>query len=114
MSSLMWYIYDFARKAWAQGFANAKTSPEIVEKPSRFRNFPNVIKEYCIGCGACISSCPSPNAIKLVRDEDDETKEGVTYPIINKSACIRCGFCAEVCPTEPKTCLLYTSPSPRD
>ena len=43
MSSLMWYIYDFARKAWAQGFANAKTSPEIVEKPSRFRNFPNVI-----------------------------------------------------------------------
>lgn len=103
MSSLMWYIYDFARKAWAQGFANAKTSPEIVEKPSRFRNFPNVIKEYCIGCGACISSCPSPNAIKLVRDEDDETKEGVTYPIINKSACIRCGFCAEVCPTEPKT-----------
>ena len=103
MSSLMWYIYDFARKAWAQGFANAKTSPEIVEKPSRFRNFPNVIKEYCIGCGACISSCPSPNAIKLVRDEDDETKEGITYPIINKSACIRCGFCAEVCPTEPKT-----------
>ena len=32
----MWYIYDFARKAWAQGFTNAKTSPEIVEKPSRF------------------------------------------------------------------------------
>ncbi len=29
MSSLMWYIYDFARKAWAQGFANAKTSPEL-------------------------------------------------------------------------------------
>ena len=82
MSSLMWYIYDFARKAWAQGFT----------KPSRFRNIPNIIKEYCIGCGACISSCPSPNAIKLVRDEDDETKEGVTYPIINKSACIRCGF----------------------
>ena len=46
MSSLMWYIYDFARKAWAQGFTNAKTSPEIVEKPSRFRNFPNIIKEY--------------------------------------------------------------------
>ncbi len=62
-----------------------------------------MIKEYCIGCGACISSCPSPNAIKLVRDEDDETNEGVTYPIITKSACIRCGFCAEVCPTEPKT-----------
>ena len=59
MSSLMWYIYDFARKAWAQGFTNAKTSPEIVEKPSRFRNFPNIIKEYCIGCGACEHLCPS-------------------------------------------------------
>ncbi len=103
MSSLMWYIYDFARKAWAEGFANARTSSEIVEKPSRFRDFPNVIKEYCIGCGACIASCPSPNAIKLIRDEDDETTEGITYPVINKSACIRCGFCAEVCPTEPKT-----------
>ncbi|WP_299525876.1 4Fe-4S binding protein [uncultured Methanobrevibacter sp.] len=103
MSSLMWYIYDFARKAWAEGFANAKTTSKIVEKPDRFRDFPVVIKEYCIGCGACIASCPAPNAIKLVRDEDDETEEGITYPMINKSACIRCGFCAEVCPTEPKT-----------
>ena len=47
MSSLMWYIYDFARKEWSQGFTNAKTSPEIVEKQSIFRNFPNFIKEYC-------------------------------------------------------------------
>ncbi len=44
MSSLMWYIYDFARKAWAQGFTNAKTSPEIVEKPSGCRNFTKVSK----------------------------------------------------------------------
>ena len=103
MSSLIWYIYDFARKAWAEGFTNATTSPKIVEKPSRFRNFPEVFKEYCIGCGACTASCPSPNAIKLIRNEDDEESEGFTYPVINKSACIRCGFCAEVCPTEPKT-----------
>ena len=48
MSSLMWYIYDFARKAWTDAFANAKTDPEIVEKPERFRDFPKVNKEYCI------------------------------------------------------------------
>ena len=29
MSSLMWYIFDFARKAWADAFANAKNEPEI-------------------------------------------------------------------------------------
>ena len=103
MSSLMWYIYEFARKAWADAFTNAKTSPEIAEKPERFRDFPKVNKEYCIGCGACTVSCPSPNAIKIIREKDSEESEGMTYPVINPSACIRCGFCAEVCPTDPKT-----------
>ncbi|MDL2270803.1 4Fe-4S binding protein [Methanobrevibacter sp. OttesenSCG-928-I08] len=105
MSSLIWYLYDFARKAWIEGFTNAKSKHDIVEKPSRFRDFPEVKKELCIGCGACTSSCPSPNAIKLIRETDDEHKEGLTFPVINKSACIRCGFCAEVCPTNPKTLL---------
>ncbi|WP_292762215.1 MULTISPECIES: 4Fe-4S binding protein [Methanobrevibacter] len=103
MSSLMWYIYDFARKAWASAFTDAKTNPEIAEKPERFRDFPKVNKEFCIGCGACTVSCPSPHAIKIVREMDDESGEGSTYPIINPSSCIRCGFCAEVCPTDPKT-----------
>ena len=103
MSSLIWYIYDFARKAWADAFTDAKTSPEIAQKPERFRDFPKVNKEYCIGCGACTVSCPSPNAIKIVREKDDETGEGLTYPVITPGACIRCGFCAEVCPTDPKT-----------
>ena len=59
MSSFMWYIYDFARKAWADAFANAKALPELAEKPDRFRNFPKVNKEYCLGCGACTVACPS-------------------------------------------------------
>lgn len=103
MSSLIWYIYDFARKKWVDSFSNAHSAPEIMEKPDRFRDFPKVNKEYCIACGACTASCPSPNAIILVRDKDEESEEGITYPVINKGACIRCGFCAEVCPTDPKT-----------
>lgn len=105
MSSVIWYLYEFARKTFVEGFADAKSKRDIVETPDRFRDFPEVIKEYCIACGACTQSCPSPNAIKLVREADGDDGEGITYPVINKRACIRCGFCAEVCPTDPKTLL---------
>lgn len=99
MSSAIWYLYEFARKKWLDRFLDAKTDPEIAEAPSRFRDFPEVDKELCISCGACVFSCPSPGAIKLVRDEEQE----IIFPVINKNSCIRCGFCVEVCPTEPKT-----------
>ncbi len=99
MSSAIWYLYEFARKKWLENFVDSKTDPEIAEAPSRFRDFPEVEKELCISCGACVFSCPSPGAIKLVRDEEKE----MIFPVINKSSCIRCGFCVEVCPTEPKT-----------
>lgn len=103
MSSVIWYLYEFARKSWAENFAAAKSDAEIMETPERFRDFPVVHKEYCIACGACTAACPAPMAIKLVRDEDNSHEEGVTYPVINNRGCIRCGFCAEVCPTDPKT-----------
>jgi energy-converting hydrogenase A subunit P len=103
MSSVIWYLYEFARKSWAESFAAAKTDPEIMETPDRFRDFPQVFPEYCIACGACTAACPAPNAIKLVRSEDTAEEEGRTYPVINNRGCIRCGFCAEVCPTDPKT-----------
>ncbi|NYB26578.1 MAG: 4Fe-4S binding protein [Methanobacteriaceae archaeon] len=105
MSSVIWYLYEFARKSWAEKFANARTDQEIMETPSRFRDFPQVRKEYCIACGACTAACPAPMAIKLVRTSDNSHEEGITYPIINTRGCIRCGFCAEVCPTDPKTLL---------
>jgi len=105
MSSVIWYLYEFARKGWIEKFAGAATEREIVESPDRFRDFPEVIRELCIACGACTAACPSPAAIKLVRtkDKDSENGEGITYPVINTDSCIRCGFCAEVCPTDPKT-----------
>lgn len=105
MSSVIWYLYEFARKSWAEKFAAARTESEIMETPSRFRDFPEVRKEYCIACGACTAACPAPMAIKLVRSSDNADEEGTTYPIINTRGCIRCGFCAEVCPTDPKTLL---------
>lgn len=105
MSSVIWYLYEFARKSWAESFAGAKTNPEIMETPERFRDFPQVIPENCIACGACTAACPAPAAIKLVRSEDNSHEEGITYPVINNRGCIRCGFCAEVCPTDPKTLL---------
>ena len=103
MSSVIWYLYEFARKSWAENFAAAKSNSEIMDKPSRFRDYPIVHKEYCIACGACTAACPAPMAIKLVRDVDSAHEEGITYPVINNRGCIRCGFCAEVCPTDPKT-----------
>ena len=105
MSSVIWYLYEFARKSWAESFAGAKTNPEIMETPDRFRDFPQVIPENCIACGACTAACPAPKAIKLVRSEDNSHEEGITYPVINTRGCIRCGFCAEVCPTDPKALL---------
>lgn len=102
MSSILWYLYEFARKPWVEKFLGAKSEHEIVEKPDRFRDFPVIFPEYCISCGSCTAACPSPQAIKLIRDEDGEF-EGKAYPIINQGACIRCGFCAEVCPTDPKS-----------
>jgi energy-converting hydrogenase A subunit P len=105
MSSVIWYLYEFARKSWAEKFTAAKTDSEIMEVPSRFRDFPEVRKEYCIACGACTAACPAPMAIKLVRTSDSAHEDGITYPVINNRGCIRCGFCAEVCPTDPKTLL---------
>jgi energy-converting hydrogenase A subunit P len=99
MSSAIWYLYEFARKKWLERFLDARTDPEIASAPSRFRDFPEVEKELCISCGACIFSCPSLGAIELVKDDESD----MVFPVIDKSSCIRCGFCVEVCPTDPKT-----------
>ena len=46
-----------------------------------------VDKDTCIGCGACVATCPV-EAIKLV---DDKAQ-------IDQEICIHCGACAGECP----------------
>ena len=46
-----------------------------------------VMKDKCLGCGACASMCPA-NAIKM--------KDGKAE--IDKNKCIKCGTCKDICP----------------
>jgi ferredoxin len=45
-------------------------------------------KETCIGCGACVGSCPV-SAISL---------DGSGKATVDASKCIECGACAGSCP----------------
>jgi electron transfer flavoprotein alpha subunit len=48
-----------------------------------------VIKDLCIGCEACIDSCPYPGAIRMVDGIAEMTDK-----------CVECGACVDPCPTE--------------
>ena len=48
-------------------------------------------KYLCMGCGTCVSICPS-NAI------DMEIKGGQYYPKLDKVKCVGCSKCVAVCP----------------
>ncbi len=49
-----------------------------------------VKKDVCIGCGACVATCPV-EAISL----DDSGKA-----TIDNTKCIHCGACKATCPVE--------------
>ena len=49
-------------------------------------------KEDCVGCGACIDSCPK-KAISWKTDI-----EGFWYPSVHPDLCVNCGLCEGVCP----------------
>ena len=67
-----------------------------------------IVDEQCIKCKHmdCVEVCPV-----------DCFYEGENMLVIHPDECIDCGVCEPECPEEaihPDTCLLYTSPSPRD
>ncbi len=88
MSSLIWYLHEFARLEWIKNFLFAKTKP--VPTPPRFRDFP-VVVEGCTECKACVTICPVPEAITLSHVDEKPT------PVINVGRCIRCHQCINVC-----------------
>ena len=49
-----------------------------------------VNKEKCVGCGACVQTCPE-GAIKIGSDGKAE---------IDQEKCVKCGRCIEVCPMQ--------------
>lgn len=60
----------------------------------------NKITDYCCGCGACATVCPT-KAISIVTDE-----MGFERYQIDKEKCINCGMCKKVCPMLKVTALL--------
>ena len=53
-----------------------------------------VLKENCIGCGACALHCPSA-AIQMVDGR----------PAVNEARCLGCGACEYYCPARPVTAI---------
>lgn len=49
-------------------------------------------KQSCIGCGACVDSCPA-SVLELGRDA-----KGFLVPRLKTEACLDCGACLGVCP----------------
>ena len=66
--------------------------------PDKFRGKPEFDLDTCIGCGACVNVCPSPNCLSMV--DDLEADPPVRKIMHQTSACIFCGNCHENCTTE--------------
>lgn len=55
-----------------------------------------VDKEYCKGCGLCVSVCPK-KIIEL--DKNSRNKKGYfTAQCTDESKCIGCAMCGMICP----------------
>lgn len=50
------------------------------------------VTKYCVGCGACVRSCPK-HTIEL-----KEASKGKKTAVINLDNCIKCFCCQELCP----------------
>lgn len=70
-----------------------ETPPDHI--PNGFKGKIILDKEKCIGCGACLSSCPSFAYEHIY--SDDKSKKLMFY---NPAACTFCERCVEFCLTE--------------
>ena|SRR3989338_1527643 len=58
---------------------------------------PEVIREKCVGCGACVKYCPEA-AIDLSANSEQRTMNTKKIVEIDYYFCKGCGVCANVCP----------------
>ena len=55
-----------------------------------------ITQNECVGCGACVSSCPQ-ECIALKRNE-----QGFYMPSIDETVCVSCKACQRVCPANQR------------
>ncbi|HWQ65864.1 MAG TPA: 4Fe-4S dicluster domain-containing protein [Methanospirillum sp.] len=92
MHSFLLYLRNILRRSWIREFFLVRTEP--LESPDYFRDTPHLTGRGCTHCYLCMTVCPSPGAIVVI-------KEGMPAkwtPQISAGHCIRCGLCVEVCP----------------
>ena len=66
--------------------------------PEKYRGKPEFDLDTCIGCGACVSVCPS--SVCLTQEDDVDADPPVRRITLNYYTCIFCGNCSDNCTTE--------------
>ena len=65
--------------------------------PEKYRGKPEFDLDTCIGCGACVSVCPTE---ALTQVDDTEAETPVRKITQRHDTCIFCGNCSDFCTTE--------------
>jgi formate hydrogenlyase subunit 6/NADH:ubiquinone oxidoreductase subunit I len=66
--------------------------------PEKYRGKPEFNLDTCIGCGACVNACPTPDC--LSQEDDLEADPPVRKITHRPYTCIFCGNCEQYCTTE--------------
>jgi formate hydrogenlyase subunit 6/NADH:ubiquinone oxidoreductase subunit I len=98
MRSLLLYLRHILTKSSIINFFTIRTAP--LETPGYVRDIPHMTGRRCTQCYLCMSVCPSPGAIEVLREGMPASWNPRIYP----GHCIRCGMCVEICPEATLDC----------